>query len=103
MPDLPECNRVGRSEDARTPLEVAYDDRISRLKTALRMGMPADLAINEDTRLSVEMDALRENAWGAVEALEDIANTVVSFGSDVALDWIVERARSAADNAAEGR
>lgn len=38
----------------------AYDDRISRLKTALRIGMPADMAIAEDTRLSLAMDADRD-------------------------------------------
>lgn len=65
----------------RTPLEVAYDDRIARLKTALNTGMPAEIALASDADLSVKMDALRQQHRGAVLAPEvaAVAATLVDL------------------------
>lgn len=41
-------------------LIAAYEDRIARLKTALRIGMPADMAISADVDLSAAMDKDRD-------------------------------------------
>lgn len=50
------AERVRGERDA---LRDAYEDRISRLRTALDIGMPARIALDADTDASVAMDALR--------------------------------------------